>query len=282
MSDELGEAGKLISLKETTTNCPPGTHCFDVKFEKRAYVEHMTLDENGRSKAGTTSRLRRRKPISVTIADVRAAAKLLDGVAHRTPVVRSRTLDERCGASVFVKCENLQRMGAFKFRGAYNFLSTIPHDRRANGVVAFSSGNHAQGVALAARDARHSGDDRNAERRPRSQARRDARVRRRSRAVRARTLAPRRDRRRYRRRTRRDGRAAVRRSAHRRRRRHRRAGAARGSRTARRDRRAGRRRRTHERHAQSPPTASTRRSRSTASSRKPATILRSRSRAASA
>ncbi len=66
-------------------------------------------------------------------------------------MVRSRTLDERCGASVFVKCENLQRMGAFKFRGAYNFLSTIPLDRRANGVVAFSSGNHAQGVALAAK-----------------------------------------------------------------------------------------------------------------------------------
>jgi threonine dehydratase len=86
----------------------------------------------------------------VTIADVRAAAKLLDGVAHRTPTVRSRTLDERSGAAVFVKCENLQRMGAFKFRGAYNFLSTIPHERRANGVVAFSSGNHAQGVALAA------------------------------------------------------------------------------------------------------------------------------------
>jgi threonine dehydratase len=64
--------------------------------------------------------------------------------------VRSRTLDERCGAAVFLKCENLQRMGAFKFRGAYNFLSTIPLDRRANGVVAFSSGNHAQGVALAA------------------------------------------------------------------------------------------------------------------------------------
>jgi threo-3-hydroxy-L-aspartate ammonia-lyase len=69
---------------------------------------------------------------------------------HRTPTVRSRTLDERTGATVFMKCENLQRMGAFKFRGAYNFLSTIPLDRRANGVVAFSSGNHAQGVALAA------------------------------------------------------------------------------------------------------------------------------------
>ncbi len=72
-------------------------------------------------------------------------------MAHRTPVIHSRTLDERSGANVFVKCENLQRMGAFKFRGAYNFLSTIPLDRRSNGVVAFSSGNHAQGVALAAR-----------------------------------------------------------------------------------------------------------------------------------
>ncbi len=63
----------------------------------------------------------------------------------------SRTLDERCGARVFVKCENLQRMGAFKFRGAYNFLSSLSAEERRRGVVAFSSGNHAQGVALAAR-----------------------------------------------------------------------------------------------------------------------------------
>ncbi len=63
----------------------------------------------------------------------------------------SRTLDERCGARVFVKCENLQRMGAFKFRGAYNFLSSLSPEERGRGVVAFSSGNHAQGVALAAR-----------------------------------------------------------------------------------------------------------------------------------
>jgi len=63
----------------------------------------------------------------------------------------SRTLDERCGARLFVKCENLQRMGAFKFRGAYNFLSTLSAEQRRAGVVAFSSGNHAQGVALAAR-----------------------------------------------------------------------------------------------------------------------------------
>ncbi|HEY1867137.1 MAG TPA: pyridoxal-phosphate dependent enzyme [Candidatus Cybelea sp.] len=73
------------------------------------------------------------------------------GVAHRTPVVTARSLDERCGANLFLKCENLQRMGAFKFRGAYNFLAQLPPEDRAHGVVAFSSGNHAQGVALAAR-----------------------------------------------------------------------------------------------------------------------------------
>jgi threonine dehydratase len=87
----------------------------------------------------------------VTLADVRAAAELLAGVAHRTPVLRSLTLDARCGAQIFVKCENLQRMGAFKFRGAYNFLATLSPEQRERGVVAYSSGNHAQGVALAAR-----------------------------------------------------------------------------------------------------------------------------------
>lgn len=87
----------------------------------------------------------------VTIEDVRAAAQRLDGVVQRTPVVRSRTLDEFCGAQIFVKCENLQRMGAFKFRGAYNFLALMTPEQRARGVVAFSSGNHAQGVALAAK-----------------------------------------------------------------------------------------------------------------------------------
>jgi threonine dehydratase len=87
----------------------------------------------------------------VGFADVRAAAQLLNGIAHRTPVVRSRTLDLRCGAQLFVKCENLQRMGAFKFRGAYNFLASLSTSEQRRGVVAFSSGNHAQGVALAAR-----------------------------------------------------------------------------------------------------------------------------------
>lgn len=82
---------------------------------------------------------------------VAAAAAALDGVAHRTPVVTSRLLDEIVGAELFLKCENLQRAGAFKFRGAYTAVSRLPADRRRTGVLAFSSGNHAQGVALAAR-----------------------------------------------------------------------------------------------------------------------------------
>ncbi len=87
---------------------------------------------------------------AATFDDVRAAAGRLRSVAHRTPVVTSRTLDERTGARVFLKAENLQRMGAFKFRGAYNRLAQLTPSERAGGVVAFSSGNHAQGVALAA------------------------------------------------------------------------------------------------------------------------------------
>jgi threonine dehydratase len=86
----------------------------------------------------------------VTVDDVRAAAQRLRGVAHRTPVVTSRTLDARTGARAYLKCENLQRMGAFKFRGAYNRIAVLAPQERVRGVVAFSSGNHAQGVALAA------------------------------------------------------------------------------------------------------------------------------------
>ncbi|KAA2266016.1 threo-3-hydroxy-L-aspartate ammonia-lyase [Solihabitans fulvus] len=86
----------------------------------------------------------------ITIDDVRAAADRLAGVAHRTPVVTSRTLDERVGAQVFLKCENFQRVGAFKFRGAYNAISQLPQEQLARGVVAYSSGNHAQAVAHAA------------------------------------------------------------------------------------------------------------------------------------
>lgn len=89
-------------------------------------------------------------PDLLTIADVEAAARRLDGVAHRTPVVTSRTLDAQVGASVFVKAESLQRAGAFKFRGAYNRLVQLSEDERRAGVVAFSSGNHAGAVACAA------------------------------------------------------------------------------------------------------------------------------------
>ncbi|HEY0019994.1 MAG TPA: threo-3-hydroxy-L-aspartate ammonia-lyase [Longimicrobium sp.] len=90
-------------------------------------------------------------PALPTADDVRAAAELLRGVAHRTPVMTSRTLDERLGATVFFKCENLQRGGAFKFRGAYNAVSRLTDEERARGVLAYSSGNHAQAVALTGR-----------------------------------------------------------------------------------------------------------------------------------
>ncbi|CAN7151132.1 MULTISPECIES: threo-3-hydroxy-L-aspartate ammonia-lyase [unclassified Variovorax] len=86
-----------------------------------------------------------------TFEDVAAAAARIEGHAHRTPVLRSRTADEELGAEVFFKCENLQRMGAFKFRGAFNALSKFDERQRRAGVVAFSSGNHAQAIALAAR-----------------------------------------------------------------------------------------------------------------------------------
>ncbi len=82
---------------------------------------------------------------------VRAAAGRLRGVAHRTPVLRSRTLDDLAHGEVFLKCENFQRMGAFKFRGAYNRIVQLDAEQRAGGVVAFSSGNHAQGIALASK-----------------------------------------------------------------------------------------------------------------------------------
>lgn len=86
-----------------------------------------------------------------TAADVDAAARRLAGVALRTPLISSPVLDAATGARVFLKAETLQRTGSFKFRGAYNKLSSIPSERRAGGVVAFSSGNHAQGVAHAAK-----------------------------------------------------------------------------------------------------------------------------------
>jgi threo-3-hydroxy-L-aspartate ammonia-lyase len=89
---------------------------------------------------------------AISLDDVRAAAERLRGAANRTPVVTSRTFDQIVGGRVFFKCENLQRGGAFKFRGAYNRLAAMTPAERTRGIVAFSSGNHAQGVALAARE----------------------------------------------------------------------------------------------------------------------------------
>ena len=93
------------------------------------------------------ARANRRKIDSI---DVEAARARLEGVAHRTPVFEARALDERLGARVFLKAENMQRVGAFKFRGAYNHVSALSRERLVRGVVASSSGNHAQALALAA------------------------------------------------------------------------------------------------------------------------------------
>jgi threonine dehydratase len=86
-----------------------------------------------------------------TYDDVAAAAQRIEGVAHRTPVLRSSTIDARLGAQLFFKCENFQRMGAFKFRGGYNALARFTPEQRRRGAIAFSSGNHAQAIALAAK-----------------------------------------------------------------------------------------------------------------------------------
>jgi len=87
----------------------------------------------------------------VTFEDVKAAAGRLRGVAHRTPVATSRTLDARLGGQLLLKCENLQRAGAFKFRGAYNAVARLSADERRRGILTYSSGNHAQAIALAGR-----------------------------------------------------------------------------------------------------------------------------------
>jgi len=87
----------------------------------------------------------------VTLEDVRAAARRIAPFVHRTPIVTSRSLDRACGARVFLKCENQQRVGAFKMRGATNAISLLTPEERARGVVTHSSGNHAQALALAAR-----------------------------------------------------------------------------------------------------------------------------------
>ncbi len=86
----------------------------------------------------------------ITLADIRGAAERIGGIAHRTPVLTSRTFDALTGIPAFFKCENFQRGGAFKIRGAANFVYSIPKDELSRGVVSFSSGNHAQAVAIAA------------------------------------------------------------------------------------------------------------------------------------
>ncbi|MBL8362876.1 MAG: threo-3-hydroxy-L-aspartate ammonia-lyase [Rubrivivax sp.] len=90
-------------------------------------------------------------PLPISYDDIAAARERLAGVAHRTPVRRSRTAEERTGAELYFKCENFQRMGAFKFRGAYNALAQFTPEQRRTGVIAYSSGNHAQAIALSAR-----------------------------------------------------------------------------------------------------------------------------------
>src|SRR5512143_1339619 len=84
----------------------------------------------------------------VTFEDIHAAAARIAGAAHRTPVATSRLLDEACGNRMFLKCENLQRAGAFKFRGAYNAVSQLSPEEKDRGIITYSSGNHAQALAL--------------------------------------------------------------------------------------------------------------------------------------
>jgi threonine dehydratase len=98
----------------------------------------------------TTANAEADAALPITADDVRAAAERLRGVAHRTPVHTSRSFDDASGMRACFKCEQFQRGGAFKFRGAYNAIATLPDDQRARGVIAFSSGNHAQAVALVA------------------------------------------------------------------------------------------------------------------------------------
>jgi threonine dehydratase len=88
---------------------------------------------------------------AISFDDIRAASSRLDGIAHRTPARTSRTANERTGADLFFKCENFQRMGAFKFRGGYNALVQFTPEQKKRGVLAFSSGNHAQAIALSAK-----------------------------------------------------------------------------------------------------------------------------------
>src|SRR6185437_15545483 len=114
-------------------------------------ARHIRLQPGGQMSLSMTETDTSARVLPVTFADVEAAAARLDGIAHRTPVMTSRTADAKTDAKLFFKCENLQRGGAFKFRGAYNAIATLTEEQRHNGVIAYSSGNHAQAVALAGR-----------------------------------------------------------------------------------------------------------------------------------
>jgi threonine ammonia-lyase medium form len=87
----------------------------------------------------------------ISYSDIESAYRIVQPVVHKTPLLTSTTLDKKCGNTVYLKCENFQRIGAFKIRGAYNKISSLSAEERKRGVVAHSSGNHAQGVALAAK-----------------------------------------------------------------------------------------------------------------------------------
>jgi threonine dehydratase len=99
-------------------------------------------------KPSATSQATAELTSAVTYADVEAAARRLTGIAHRTPVLTSRTVNQRTNAQVFLKCENFQRTGSFKFRGAYNALAQLSEEQKQRGVLTFSSGNHGQAIAL--------------------------------------------------------------------------------------------------------------------------------------
>ncbi len=133
--------------------------------------------------------------MTIELDDVERAAQRLAGVAHRTPVVTSRTLDERVGAQVHIKAECFQRGGAFKFRGAFNQISSLDEAALQRGVLAYSSGNHAQAVAIAAALLGSRATIVMPRGRACREARRDARLRRRDRAVRPLDREPRGDRR---------------------------------------------------------------------------------------
>ena len=112
-------------------------------FNRIAMADSMQPDTQPERLEASTDAI-----LPVTYADVEAAADRLKGQAHRTPVMTSTTIDRQTGSQVFFKCENFQRIGAFKFRGAYNAMVQLPEEQRRRGVLAFSSGNHAQAIAL--------------------------------------------------------------------------------------------------------------------------------------